>query len=41
VLGKKNQSAVLAKYFGMYKKNPRSKVFAPLAESFRKLGMLD
>jgi tetratricopeptide (TPR) repeat protein len=41
VLGKKNQSAVLAKYFTMYKKNPRSKVFAPLAESFRKLGMLD
>lgn len=32
---------MLAKYFGMYKKNPRSKVFAPLAESFRKLGMLD
>lgn len=25
----------------MYKKNPRSKVFAPLAESFRKLGMFD
>jgi len=25
----------------MYQKNPRSKVFAPLAESFRKLGMLD
>lgn len=41
MLGKKNQSAVLAKYFSMYKKNPRSKVFAPLAESFRKLGMLD
>lgn len=39
--GKKNQSALLAKYFSMYKKNPRSKVFAPLAESFRKLGMLD
>lgn len=38
---KKNQSALLAKYFGMYKKNPRSKVFAPLAESFRRLGMLD
>jgi pentatricopeptide repeat protein len=38
---KKNQSAVLAKYFSLYKKNPRSKVFAPLAESFRKLGMLD
>ena len=41
MLGKKNQSALLAKYFSMYKKNPRSKVFAPLAESFRKLGMLD
>jgi tetratricopeptide (TPR) repeat protein len=41
VLGKKNQSALLAKYFNMYKKNPRSRVFAPLAESFRKLGMLD
>ncbi len=41
MLGKKNQSAVLAKYFTMYKKNPRSKVFAPLAEAFRKLGMLD
>ncbi len=25
----------------MYKKNPRSRVFAPLAESFRKLGMLE
>jgi len=41
VVGKKNQSALLAKYFNMYKKNPRSRVFAPLAESFRKLGMLD
>lgn len=41
MLGKKNQSALLAKYFTMYKKNPRSRVFAPLAESFRKLGMLD
>lgn len=39
--GKKNQSALLAKYFTMYKKNPRSRVFAPLAEAFRKLGMLD
>lgn len=38
---RKNQSALLAKYFSMYKKNSRSKVFAPLAESFRKLGMLD
>lgn len=41
MIGKKNQSALLAKYFNMYKKNPRSRVFAPLAESFRKLGMLD
>jgi tetratricopeptide (TPR) repeat protein len=41
MIGKKKQSAVLAKYFSMYKKNPRSKVFAPLAEAFRKLGMLD
>ncbi len=39
--GKRNQSALLAKYYGLYKKNPRSKVFAPLAEAFRKLGMLD
>ncbi len=31
----------MAKYYGMYKKNPRSKVFAPLAEAFRKLGMHD
>ena len=41
MLGKKNQSALLAKYFAMYKKNPSSKVFAPLAESYRKLGMID
>lgn len=41
MVGKKNQSALLAKYFNMYKKNPRSRVFAPLAESFRKLGMLE
>lgn len=41
MFGKKNQSALLAKYFNMYKKNPRSRVFAPLAESFRKLGMYD
>jgi tetratricopeptide (TPR) repeat protein len=38
---KKNQSAILAKYFNMYKKNSRSRVFAPLAESYRKLGMYD
>lgn len=41
MVGKNNQSALLAKYFNMYKKNPRSRVFAPLAESYRKLGMLD
>lgn len=41
MVGKKNQSALLAKYFNMYKKNPRSRVFAPLAESYRKLGMLE
>lgn len=41
MVGKKNQSALLAKYFSMYKKDPRSRVFAPLAESFRKLGMLE
>lgn len=41
MVGKKNQSALLAKYYNMYKKNPRSRVFAPLAESFRKLGMLE
>ncbi len=40
-MGKNNQSALLAKYFSMYKKNPRGRVFAPLAESYRKLGMLD
>ncbi len=41
MVGKKNQSALLAKYYNLYKKDPRSRVFAPLAESFRKLGMLD
>jgi tetratricopeptide (TPR) repeat protein len=38
---RKNQSALLAKYTSMYKKNPRSRVFAPLAESYRKLGMYE
>jgi tetratricopeptide (TPR) repeat protein len=41
VTGKRNQSALLAKYYDLYKKNPRSKVFAPLAEAFRKVGMID
>ncbi len=31
----------MAKYYAQFKKKPRSKVFAPLAESFRRLGMLD
>ncbi len=38
---RRNQSALLAKYHQLYQKNPRSKVFAPLAESYRKLGMLE
>ncbi len=38
---RRNQSALLAKYHQLYQKNPRSKVFAPLAESYRKLGMID
>ena len=33
--------ALLAKYLGIYEKNPRSKVFAPLAEAYRNLGMID
>lgn len=37
----KNRSSLLAKYSLMYEKNPRSRVFAPLAETYRKLGMLD
>ncbi len=34
-------SSLLAKYSLMYEKKPRSRVFAPLAETYRKLGMLD
>ncbi len=41
MISKKSHSALLAKYFAQYKKKPRSKVFAPLAESFRRLGMLE
>jgi tetratricopeptide (TPR) repeat protein len=41
VIGKKSQSALLAKYYSQYKKKPRSRVFAPLAESFRRLGMME
>ena len=37
----KNRSSLLNKYNLIYQKNPRSRVFAPLAETYRKLGMLD
>lgn len=37
----KNRSSLLAKYSLKYERNPRSRVFAPLAETYRKLGMLD
>ena len=37
----KTQTALLAKYLALYQKKPHSKAFAPLAESYRKLGMLD
>ena len=37
----KNHSALLSKYKLMYEKKPRSRVFAPLAETYRKLGMID
>lgn len=37
----KKSSSLLVKYQTMYDKNPRSRVFAPLAESYRKLGLLD
>lgn len=36
----RNKSSLLTKYKYLYEKNPRSKVFAPLAETYRKLGML-
>lgn len=35
------KSSLLAKYSALYEKNPKSRVFAPLAESYRKLGMLE
>ncbi|MDP7321308.1 MAG: CDC27 family protein [Bacteriovoracaceae bacterium] len=37
----KSHSSLLTKYTLMYEKKPRSRVFAPLAETYRKLGMLD
>lgn len=35
------KSSLLAKYSLQYEKNPKSRVFAPLAETYRKLGMHD
>jgi pentatricopeptide repeat protein len=35
------KSSLLAKYSLQYEKKPRSRVFAPLAETYRKLGMHD
>lgn len=37
----KNRTSLLSKYLLMYEKKPRSRVFAPLAETYRKLGMID
>ena len=37
----KKNSSLLAKYSMMYEKKPRSRVFAPLAETYRKIGMID
>lgn len=34
-------SALLSKYLEQYRRQPGSRVFAPLAEAYRKLGMLD
>ena len=34
-------SPLLVKYLDAYEKNPKSRVFAPLAEAYRKLGMRD
>lgn len=38
---KYKNSSLLAKYTLQYKRKPRSRVFAPLAETYRKLGMYD
>jgi tetratricopeptide (TPR) repeat protein len=41
IFGKKKTSSLLSKYLDLYQKRPTSRVFAPLAETYRKLGMLD
>lgn len=40
-IGKKSHNSLLTKYSLQYEKNPRSRVFAPLSEAYRKLGMYD
>ncbi len=35
------QSSLLVKYLKLYEKSPRSRAFAPLAEAYRSLGMVD
>ena len=37
---RKTKSSLLAKYLSLYEKDPSSRAFAPLAESYRKLGMI-
>ncbi len=37
----KKNSTILVKYLEMYKERPSSRVFAPLSEAYRKLGMID
>lgn len=37
----RKNSSLLSKYTLKYQKNPRSRVFAPLAETYRKLGMIE
>lgn len=37
----KNRSSLLNKYSLIFEKNPKSRVFAPLAETYRKLGLID
>lgn len=41
MVSRKSHSALLSKYLEQYKQRPHSRVFAPLAESYRKLGMLE
>lgn len=40
-MSKKLKSPILQKYQKIYEKDPTSRVFAPLAESYRKLGMIE